>query len=136
MLGLYSTHAQTYLTVLMVATTLAFALPIFLAPLGWARLVRWTIPEHTHLAIYFGRCLGALVVMLEVMMLRAIQSGTPLLMASAYDMLFVVFGLMVVVHVWGALRRIQPITETLEIGLWVLLLVFNTIFYPVQALAR
>jgi hypothetical protein len=53
---------------------------------------------------------------------------------NAFDILFVVFGLMFVVHVYGALKRIQPITETLEIGLWMILLVLNTLFYPARAI--
>ena len=129
MLGIYAQHAQTYLLVLTISTTLFFALPIFIAPLTWARLMLWRIPQETDLAVYFGRCLGAFILIVEFLMLRgATGEGT----AYAFDVLFCVFGLMLVVHIYGAVRRIQPITETLEIGFWALLLVLNTCFYPVS----
>ncbi|MCG4788619.1 hypothetical protein L0N33_25160, partial [Roseburia faecis] len=65
MLGYYAQYSSVYITTLMIVTTLFFALPIFIAPLTWARLMQWTIPEHTHLAIYFGRCLGAFILVVE-----------------------------------------------------------------------
>ena len=61
MLGYYAPYSREYLATLMIVTTLFFALPIFVAPIAWARLMRWRIPEHQHLAIYFGRCLGAFI---------------------------------------------------------------------------
>lgn len=76
MLGYYAHYSQYYITVLMLTTTLFFALPIFVAPITWARLMGWTIPEHQHLAIYFGRCLGAFILVIEVAMLRSATTGT------------------------------------------------------------
>jgi hypothetical protein len=35
------------------------------------------------------------------------------------------------VHIHGAVARIQPITETLEIGFWAAMLAANALFYPV-----
>ncbi|WP_454019113.1 hypothetical protein [Azospirillum sp. Marseille-Q6669] len=131
MLSIYAQHAQTYLLVLMISTTLFFALPIFVAPLAWARLMLWRIPQDTDLAVYFGRCLGAFILIVEFLMLRG--ATTVEATAYAFDVLFGVFGLMLAVHVYGAIRRIQPITETLEIGFWALLLLLNTWFYPAPA---
>jgi len=129
MLGTLSAYATTYLTILMVATTLFFALPIFLWPLQWARLMRWNIPQDTDLAVYFGRCLGAFLLIAEWMALRALCGQIEL--RIAFDLMFAVFLLMIPVHVYGALRRIQPFSETLEIVFWVLLLLLNVLFYPV-----
>ena len=128
MLGVYAQYSQHYIISLMIVTTLFFALPIFIAPIAWARMMGWTIPEHRHLAIYFGRCLGAFILVVEVTMLRSSTTGTSF--SYAFDILFVVFSLMFVVHVYGALRRIQPLSETLEIGFWAVLLVLNVLFYP------
>ena len=128
MLGVYAQYSQHYITTLMIVTTLFFALPIFLAPIAWARMMGWTIPEHQHLATYFGRCLGAFILVVEVTMLRSSTTGTSF--SYAFDILFVVFSLMFVVHVYGALKRIQPLSETLEIGFWAVLLVLNVLFYP------
>jgi hypothetical protein len=132
MLGSYAQYSKEYITTLMIVTTLFFALPIFIAPIAWAKAMRWTIPEHQHLAIYFGRCLGAFILVVEAAMLRSSTTGTSF--SYAFDLLFVVFSLMFVVHVYGALKRIQPITETLEIGFWMMLLVLNTLFYPATAI--
>ncbi|GGU72616.1 hypothetical protein GCM10009504_32510 [Pseudomonas laurentiana] len=132
MLGYYAQYSKDYLTTLMIVTTLFFALPIFIAPVAWAKAMRWTIPDHQHLAIYFGRCLGAFILVIEAAMLRSVTTGTGY--SYAFDLLFVVFGLMFVVHVYGALKRIQPITETLEIGFWVMLFVLNILFYPATVL--
>ena len=81
MLGLWNAHAQTYLLVVVATTTPAFALPIFLVPLRWARVLGWRVPEHTDLAVYFGRCLGAFVLIIEALMLRAGLTGEGLLYA-------------------------------------------------------
>ncbi|MFZ6049932.1 hypothetical protein ACFW0H_27875 [Pseudomonas sp. CR3202] len=128
MLGYYAQYSKEYIATLMVVTTLFFALPILISPLAWARAMRWTIPEHQHLAIYFGRCLGAFILIVEITMLRSVTTGTSY--SYSFDILFLVFTLMFVVHVYGAIRRIQPITETLEIGFWVILFVLNVLFYP------
>ena len=132
MLGYYAQYSHVYITTLMIVTTLFFALPIFIAPLTWARLMQWTLPEHTHLATYFGRCLGAFILVVEVAMLRSATTGTSF--SYAFDILFVVFTLMFVVHVYGAIKRIQPITETLEIGFWMILFVLNILFYPATSI--
>ena len=132
MLGHYSQYSREYITTLMIVTTLFFALPIFFAPLSWARLMRWEIPAQQHLAIYFGRCLGAFILVVETAMLRSSTTGTSF--SYAFDILFLVFALMLVVHVHGALRRIQPISETLEIGLWAALFMLNTLFYPASTI--
>lgn len=128
MLGLWSDHATQYLLVLTLATTLVFALPIFCIPLTWARLMGWQIPTHIDLAVYFGRCLGAFILILEAMMLRAALSGEAI--HAVFEMLLAVAVMMVVVHVYGALRRIQPLSETLEIGFYLGLLVLTLLFWP------
>jgi uncharacterized membrane protein len=38
--------------------------------------------------------------------------------------------LMVAVHVYGAVKGIQPMTETVETALWVLLVVLYLAFFP------
>lgn len=133
MLGYFADQSYWYLLALMCSTTLLFALPIFLTPLSWAQLVLWKVPDETDLAVYFGRCLGAFILVIELLMLRGILEPESRLFV--FDALYAVFALMFVVHIYGALKGIQPITETLEIGLWFLLLVLNTLFYPAQHLS-
>ena len=130
MLGLWGAYAQVYLLFLMAATTAVFALPIFLVPLKWARWFGWTIPQQTDLTVYFGRCLGAFILIVELLMLRAAVSGTGLIFT--FQVLLAVAAFMIVVHVWGALLRLQPISETLEIGMYSGLALLTILFYPVQ----
>jgi hypothetical protein len=130
MLGLWGEYARTYLLFLMAATTAVFALPIFLVPLKWARWLGWTIPQQTDLAVYFGRCLGAFILIVELLMLRAAVSGTGLIFT--FQVLLAVSAFMIAVHAWGALLRIQPISETLEIGMYSGLALLTILFYPVQ----
>ena len=131
MLGIWSAHSQAFLLTLVCVTSIAFALPIFLVPLTWARLFGWRIPQERDLAIYFGRCLGAFVLIVEVLMLRAGLNGEGLVFT--FQVLLAVGALMVVVHIWGALRRIQPISETLEIGMYSGLFLLAVLFYPLHA---
>ena len=59
---------------LIVAPTLfliVYAIPIFLMPFRWARLFRWKVNEGDDLALYYGRCLGALAIAVCVACLRA-----------------------------------------------------------------
>jgi uncharacterized membrane protein YsdA (DUF1294 family) len=128
MIGIWGSHAQAFLFVLMIVTTAAFALPIFLAPLAWARRFGWRIPEHTDLAVYFGRCLGAFILIVELLMLRAAFTGTGLVFT--FQVLVAVAVLMTIVHIWGALQGIQPISETLEIGMYAGLGLLAVAFYP------
>jgi hypothetical protein len=128
MVGMWGSHAQAFLLVLMLVTTAAFALPIFLAPLAWARRLGWRIPEHTDLAVYFGRCLGAFILVVELLMLRAVLTGSGLVFT--FQVLIAVAVLMTIVHIWGALQRIQPISETLEIGMYAGLGALAVLFYP------
>ena len=131
MIGLWSAHAQSYLLILAIATSLAFALPIFLVPLLWARAMRWSIPQHTDLAVYFGRCLGAFILIVEGLMLRAALTGEAL--QTTFEVLAAVALCMVAVHIYGALRRIQPWTETLEIGFYAGLFALTLLFWPAMA---
>jgi len=43
--------------------------------------------------------------------------------------------LMVLVHVYGAVKGIQPITETLEIPLWAAAVLLFALFFPVASTA-
>jgi hypothetical protein len=129
MIGLYAAHAQTFLWVLGVVTTLAFALPLFVAPLTWARLMLFSVPEDRNLNIYFGRCLGAFILVIEGIIFCG--ASNPAITPLTFKVLFAVFTLMLLVHLWGWLRGIQPVTENLENIMWAVLLVLAALFYPV-----
>ncbi|HXY57415.1 MAG TPA: hypothetical protein VEH76_02430 [Methylocystis sp.] len=109
-------------------TTALFAIPIAFAPLRWARLMLWRLPEDTDLALYFGRCLGAIALMLEILAIRAGLTGEGL--KFVFEFMMLTFATMVVIHVVGALQRVQPVTETLEIGLWLVFIAATAAFWP------
>ena len=58
------------------------------------------------------------------------MTGTGLVFT--FQVLLAVAAFMIVVHVWGALLRIQPISETLEIGMYSGLALLTVLFYPLQ----
>ena len=62
------------------------------------------------------------------MMLRAALTGEAI--HAVFEILLAVAVMMIVVHIYGALRRIQPLSETLEIGFYVGLLVLTLLFWP------
>lgn len=95
---------------------LVYVLPFLFAPLGWARWFRWRIPAETELTVYFARCLGAVGLGLIVACWRA--AGAPREHLALFELLAIAGGGLLLVHVWGALRRQQPWTETVEIGLY------------------
>ncbi|NEA36881.1 hypothetical protein G3I17_35300 [Streptomyces sp. SID13031] len=128
MIGVFGQHSRMYLLILMLLTSAVFALPIFFAPLRWARVLQWRIPEDVGLVIYFGRCTGALVLIFEALMFRAWLTGSGL--TFTFEVLVALATMMVIVHTWGAIRRIQPWTETAEIALYAGLGVLTLLFYP------
>jgi hypothetical protein len=85
--------------------------------LRWAKLMGFQIPAHTDLAVYFGRSVGALAAATNFLALHAGLSGR----AVPDVLLFIVAisVMMVAIHAWGAYKKIQPLSETLEIGFWI-----------------
>jgi len=128
MIGVLGHHAQAYMLALAGTTTVLFAIPIAFAPLRWARLMLWRLPQDSDLALYFGRCLGALALVLEILAIKAGLTGEGL--SFVFEFMMLTFVAMVVVHVVGALQKVQPVTETLETGLWLLFIIATAAFWP------
>jgi hypothetical protein len=106
----------------------AFAIPLFLSPLRWARALRWRVPADTDLTVYLGRSLGAVGVALNLGILRAARR--PAEHRIIFEVAFLAAALLAAVHVWGALLRRQPWTETAEIALWSAAAAGAAITYP------
>jgi len=128
MVGIWGEHAQTFLLVFGIVGGIAFALPIFFAPLAWARVFRWNLPTDTDLAVYFGRCLGVMALVFDGFILRAALTGSGMVWIFQFGI--AVFSGMTLVHIWGAVRRIQPVTETIEIAFWAGLVILGLLVYP------
>jgi hypothetical protein len=130
-IGLWSGQASEFLVVTALMALVTLGLPMLLTPLTWAGWLRWPVPAATDgrdLATYFGRCLGAVI---------CVQAAVVLLNATDDDVqpvLFAIvtanFALMVAIHLWGAWRRIQPVSETVETAAWAALLVLGLLFWP------
>jgi hypothetical protein len=112
--------ASGFLYVAGIGMLLGYGIPLLFFPLRWARWFRWRIPVETELAVYFARCLGCLVDAIIFAALRA--APAPAAHTDVFPLVIAALALVLGVHVWGALRRQQPWTETVEIGLYSLLL--------------
>ena len=130
-IGIWGEYSQLFLWIVMPLTTAVFALPLFFTPLIWSRWFQWRQPgdqDGRNLARYFGRCLGAFVLIVEALMLRAALTGVGL--AFTFQVLIAVAVMMVLVHIRGALEGRQPFIETLEIGMYGGLGLLAVLFFP------
>lgn len=128
MLGVWSSYSSTFLAWFPVLILLGFALPMLLAPLAWGKIVGFALPGQTDLAVYFGRSLGAAAVGICVICYSA--SAVPAAQPAVFDGLLAISALLVVTHAYGAIKKIQPLVETLEIGFWAGLLCLQLAVYP------
>ena len=129
MTGQFATHSADFLRVVAVLTLVAFAIPISLAPLRWAKVLRWKIDANPDLALYFGRCLGAVALVLVWGAWHA--ADHPPLQPFYFSIFIGITGLLTLVHIVGAVQRVQPWTETAEIPFWGGLMVLALLFSPV-----
>lgn len=128
MLGMWNGYAGPFLQVAS-ALTLALGAPMMITPLGWARVLQWKTPAETDLTVYFGRCLGGVVTVLAIFGFFA--STNPTVQPFFFQVMLSAVGLNILIHIYGALKKIQPLTETIEIGAWVLLFIAGILFYPI-----
>lgn len=128
MIGVWSEFGHQYLVAWAIVTLVVFTIPLFCAPIAWAKILQWNIPDDTDLAIYFGGCLGGVGLAICAVALHAGLTGEGAIVV--FNLLFGVFGFLTIAHIWGAIKGIQPITETIEIVFWFGLVLLNAAFYP------
>ena len=128
MIGIWKSYSDVYLVVAGVAMLIAFGLPLTLVPLRWARVLRWEIPQPENLVVFLGRSLGIFISLVAVFAFKA--TGVPAARPFFFDFILWLFVTMIVLHAYGAIRKTQPITETVEIALWIVLLLVTLCFYP------
>ncbi len=133
MIGLFSEYSSTFLRVVAIITLVAFAIPISLAPLKWAMALRWEVDARPGLALYFGRCLGVVALVLVWASWHA--ASHPALQPFYFNILIGSTGLLTLVHVVGALQKVQPWTETAEIPFWAGLMALALLFYPLTGMS-
>lgn len=107
--------ASWFLWILGATFLVAYALPLFLVPLRWAKLFGWRVTRDP-LTIYFGRCLGGVAIANCVISMRL----APTISAHPHWLEFIAVsgGLLALAHVIGALEGEQPWLETAEIVLF------------------
>ena len=128
MVGSWDAFAGTFLVVVGLGALLLLGPPLLIRPLLWASILRWSLPADEHLTVYFGRSLGAVLCVLSVFAL--IAAGDSAVQPFFYGIMLAGFAITAAVHVWGAVRRIQPATETAETAAWLGLLVVGLLCYP------
>lgn len=107
--------ARRYAATTAVAAA-SFGLPIFLAPYRWARVFGWPAEPKTDVGLYFGRCLGGLAIMAALHGARAAKD--PLAHRAFFVQSEALGWLVGAAHARGAIEKRQPLSETLELVLW------------------
>ena len=128
MIGIWNAYADIYLIVAGVAMLLFFGLPLTFVPLQWAKVFRWDTSHPGNWAIFMGRSLGILIAVIAIYAIKVSQ--TPSAMPFYFELMLWTFVGMILLHIYGAIRKTQPITETIEIGLWIILSLVTLCFYP------
>jgi len=128
MIGIWKSYSDAYLIIAGVAMLATFGLPILLVPMSWARVFRWEVPQPRNLVIFLGRSLGVFISIVAIFAFKVAQ--TPTAKPFYFDLMLWIFGGMILLHGYGAIRKTQPRTETLEILLWVVLSLITLCFYP------
>jgi hypothetical protein len=105
-----------------------YGLPLIFVPQRWARLFGWKIPEEKKLAMFLGQSLGILLTVISIF--AFLVPGSPEVKPFFFNFLLATIGGMTILHVYGAVRKLQPKMETYEILLWVFLFILTLIFYP------
>lgn len=116
--------ASWFLIVSVLVFILVIALPLLFVPLTWARWFGWKLPEgSTDLTVYFGRCLGGVALAVIIAVAHGIPD--PKSHHLLFDLISMTSGLMIGIHVWGWIRKTQPLSETVEIAVWAVVFVFS-----------
>ncbi len=128
MIGMFSGYADEFLIWLSALTAVLFAIPLLIDPMRWASILGWRIPAHTDLAVYLGRSLSVVAIAINAACIRAGLTGVAI--AELVSIVIVISVLMVFIHAWGAFRKIQPLSETIEIGFWFAIALGALAVYP------
>jgi hypothetical protein len=129
MIGLLSPYSNLYLYIVGVAMVVGYGLPLIFIPQQWARIFGWKIPEEKKLAVFLGQSLGILLTIISAF--AFFVPGSPEVKPFFFNFLLTIIGGMTLLHVYGAIRKLQPKMETWEILLWIFLFILTLSFYPV-----
>ena len=128
MIGIWGAYSGIYLYVVGAVTLAAFGLPLLIVPPTWARWFRWDSLPSTPLTIFLGRSLGMFLCVVSAYAFR--MAGLPAAQPFFFQFLLWLIVGMLALHIYGALAKVQPWTETAEIGMWAILFLATLAFYP------
>ena len=128
MIGIWASHSSHFLLVIGASIILIFGIPMAIWPIRWAKVLRWEIPDNTDLAVYYGRCLGCVALVIGAFSILAWKHR--FVEPFYFKLLLLCWILMILVHIYGAIKKIQPITETYEMGFWFGLTLLTLAFWP------
>ena len=128
MIGIWSSYADVYLYFISAAILATFCIPLVIVPLRWARVFRWEVPQPENLVVFLGRSLGIFISLIAVFAFKV--TSEPAAKPFFFDLMLWLIMAMTILHAYGAIRKTQPITETVEIILWVVLFLITLCFYP------
>lgn len=128
MIGIWKSYADIYLIVAGIAMLTAFGLPLVIAPMRWAHLFQWDVSQRGNLTLFLARSMGVFISIMALYAFRVSQSAAA--MPFYFELMLWVFAGMLLLHVYGAIRKTQPVTETFEIGVWIALIFITILFYP------
>jgi hypothetical protein len=127
-IGIWSEYSSTFLIWFALLIVLVFAIPYIFAPLSWGKVVGFTLPEDADLAIYFGRSLG--VAVSGISLICYLASNTPAAQPVVFSGLIFISATLTATHIHGAIKKIQPLVETLEIGAWFGIMILQLAVFP------
>jgi len=127
MIGIWQAYAGTFLVITAVATLAAFGLPLLIVPLRWARILRWEIPRPVSWRRFWADhwVLSSVFLRSTASRLRSCRPPSHFYSNCCCGCWW---------QCWrctptGAPQE-QPITETIEIALWVVLILATLAFMP------
>jgi hypothetical protein len=109
-------RSRVFLLVAAAVVLPVFAIPLFVDPIWWADRFGWQTDGSRDLAVYFGRCLGAVALAIVLVALRA--SRDPASHRGIFDLLALAGLLLAIVHLRGTIEDSQPLVEHLETGMY------------------
>jgi hypothetical protein len=123
-----NTASSIFMVVGATAFLLFIGLPLLISPMRWARRIGWKIPEDTDLTNYLARSLGGLL--LPVIILMYIGARDPWEYRVVFDLVILATIFAAGVHLYGFLKRSQPVIEHVEIFMYIGLTLVTWYFYP------
>ena len=123
-----NTGSAIFMWVGATALVVLIGLPLLISPMAWGRWLGWKIPVERGFVNYLGRSLGA--VALSVAIVCYLAARHPWQYRSVFDLVILLGVSTTAVHVYGFIKKSQPMIENLEILLYSLVSLLAWCLYP------